>query len=281
MKRNFVLLFTCYALTSLAQDLSENKSQQSLQVSVSYDHDFFVNGYVQVRELEYEGEKLSLNSDFGMNGWNSATAAMSFTFKNFSSLSASYQYYFFSGSNLLNKDFWFNGTHVDGDSGISVNKTRLSKIEVAFEKPVNVLPHLQTSLIAGLVYHRLLFVIDGHTLPDSYRYELFEKFFSQALPYPEIGFQLKKNISPRSAFSAKAAGTYIPYFESFFHEGGDMHLHYYTATAELSYQYSLKALFISPSVNYTALKIYEWSLEDTNDFFINSFGLEVTAGYKF
>ena len=283
MKVRILLLFglTFLAIPAWTQVRQNDSLHSRFQVGLGYDQDFFIDGYAQVREFQYNGTHLSLPQDLGMKTWSNVSLEASYTFQNRSSLRASFAYFFFPGISKLDHDIWFNATNLIGQNGLSIYKTQLFESRICWIKPVRLIPKIQTSFIVGFLYDGLIFRINGDILPDSPRKEPKEDFISQALPYPEIGFLLNKPIRQRSSVSLEATGTYIPLFKSFFVEGGHMYLNYYSVSSDLGYKYSLKHFFINPSIQFRTFRTYENSEEDTNDFYIISAGIKLKIGVRF
>jgi hypothetical protein len=283
MKVRIKILFGIIFLMNPAwAQVPQNDSLLSrFQVSLGYDRDFFINGYVQVRENQFDGTHLSLHHDLGMKTWSNISLELSYTFRNRSSIRALFEYFFFYGNSILDNNIWFNATNLNGQNGVSIGKTQLFESRIFWIKPVRLIPDVQTSLILGLLYDGLYFRINGDTLSGSPRNEAHEDFISQALPFPEIGFLLRKLIRQRSSVSLEATGTYIPLFKSFFLEGGHMFLHYYSVSSDLGYKYSPKHFFINPSIQFRTFRTYENSGEDTNDFYIISVGIKLKIGFGF
>lgn len=278
MKLVLLSLFIGLSIITDAQNMGLNPLDQTWEVNATFNHDFFIGGYVRVRELKSDGDKLSLGNDLGMKDWNSASLEIARFFKNHSGVRASFEYFIFNGSSIINRDIWFNATHLKGSDGLSIYQTQQFRGQLCYERTIHLVPNLRTIYIVGLLYDGLIFRIRGTTLPDTQRNEPYEDFISQALPYPQLGLRIEKELTAKSSLAAEIKGTWIPLFKSFFIEGGHMFLHYYAMNINISYRYHIKTFYFQPGIHYRLLKTYENSGEDTNDFFVTSGGVDLTAG---
>ena len=257
---------------------SENKWRIGLIASEAVDF----SGYVLVREAQYSGDKLSFTKHLGMKNLLSTGIFISYLLNNKSSLfSFSFQRNFFRGHSVIPNDIFFNGTLIKGSDGISINRTEFTRLSFRFEKSFNNSHKFYPEIIAGLLFDRILFKIDGTILPNSPRFEPVEGFKRQALPYPFLGTRLNRKLSAKSMLSIEASGTYIPLFKSFFKEGGPVYLKYYSADADLNYQHAQGAFTFNIAYFWRELRIYEYSEEDTNDFFLSVSGIRFTIVYRF
>lgn len=281
MKFLILSLFIGLTIITDAQNMGLNPLDQTWEVNATFNHDFFIGGYVRVRELQSDGDKLSLGNDLGMKDWNSASLEIVRFFRNHSGVRASFEYFIFNGSSIINRDIWFNATHLKGSDGLSIYQTQQFRGQLCYERPFHLVPNLRTICIVGLLYDGLIFRIRGTTLPDTQRNESYEDFISQALPYPQLGLRIEKELTAKSSLTVEIKGTWIPLFKSFFIEGGHMFLHYYAMNINISYRYHIKTFYFQPGIHYRLLKTYENSGEDTNDFFISSGGVNLTAGISF
>ena len=276
-----IILQACFSTAaSFPSDsiASENKWRIGLIASEAVDF----SGYVLVREAQYSGDKLSLTKHLGMKNFLSTGIFISYLLNNKSSLlSFSFQRNFFRGHSVLPNDIFFNGTLIKGSDGISINRTEFTRLCFRFEKSFNNYHKFYPEIIAGLLFDRILFKIDGTILPNSPRFEPVEGFKRQALPYPFLGVRLNRKLSAKSMLSIEASGTYIPLFKSFFKEGGPVYLKYYSADAALNYQHAQGAFTFNIAYFWRELRIYEYSEEDTNDFFLSVSGIRFTIVYRF
>jgi hypothetical protein len=281
MKLQKIIILLASCLLPGLQIQAQDTIKSSWKAEVAFDHAFHTAGYVQVREFQYDGTRLSLGKDLGMKTWNSASVQLIRNFRNLSSLTVSCEYFFFHGSSVIDGNVWFNSTNLDGSAGLSINQTNLYRVQIYWNKPIRICRAISTSLDIGLIYDGMEFRINGTILPGSPRGEPREDFISQALPYPMAGFRIGKSLSKRTSLSLEATGTYIPLFKSFFIEGGNIYLRYYTVNAQLGYTLQLTHFYLTPAIHYRLLSMYENSQEDTNDFYITTFGVNLTLGWKF
>lgn len=281
MKLQLSLLFSGLMIITNAQKTGLNPDDQRWNVNATFNHDVFVGGYVKVRENRYDGDKLSLGSDLGMKNWNSFSMEIGHYFWNRSGIKASFEDFIFSGSSVINRDVWFNATHLKGSDGLSIYHTQQFRAQLLYERPFHFFPNVRTKWMVGLLYDGLIFRIRGTILQNSKRNEPYEDFISQALPYPQLGLGIEKDLSLKSSLKAEINGTWIPLFKSFFIEGGHMFLHYYALNMNISYRYYIKSFYLQPGIHWRLLKTYENSGEDTNDFFVSSGGIYFTGGVSF
>lgn len=274
------ILQSCFSTAaSLPSDSIASENKWHIRLIASEAIDF--SGFIQVREAQYIGDKLSLTKHLGMKNLLSAGVFVSYHLNDNSSLfSISFQRSFFKGHSVLPNDIFFNGTLIKGSDGLSINSTEFTHLRLCFEKSFNNYNKFYPEFIVGFLLDRLLFKIDGTILPNSPRIEPVEAFKRQALPYPFLGARLNRKFSEKSVVSIEASGTYIPLFKSFFKEGGPVYLKYYSADAALNYQHSQGAFTFNIAYFWRELRIYEYSEEDTNDFFLSVSGIRFSIIYR-
>jgi hypothetical protein len=251
------------------------------KIEAGFDYSICVGGYVQVREFDFEGTHLSLINDLGMSSMNTLSLQAAREFRNGSQLAFYFEYFFLYGTASPDKNIMFNATELHGPYGLTVNTSNLYRGEIFWDTPLRIFSSVTTTLGAGLIWDGLIFRIRGTVTAQSPHNEPKEDFISQSLPYPELGFGVKKTFSKRSSISLDARGTYIPLFKSFFMEGGNMWLNYATVNALLGYTWSDSHFYFTPAIHYRLIKTYENSNEDTNDFYMNTMGVKIVLGWRF
>ncbi len=250
-------------------------------IGLSFLTEFDLGGYTAVREFAFVGDKLDLKRDLGMDQWRSLSIAGEYHLKNNSSVSLSVEDFFFSGYAIVNKDIWFNGVHMSGYEGISPSRTELYRMKFTYEKKIHPERRIHPSICAGLVMDNLIFYVTGRILPITWSIEQSENFALHALPFPYLGAKVHDDLSATSFLEMEASGTYIPSFKSFFHEGGSVWLHYYTAQAGVSYGLRIKGSTFQLGCTYRCLKILQDSGEDTNDIFFSAIGARIGVKHDF
>ncbi len=133
--------------------------------------------------------------------------------------------------------------------------------------------------IGGLVYDYFTIYLDGEISPESERREVFEQFERQALPYPYLGIGGKLDLNEKSGLQTSVRGTYIPKFNSFFHEGGDVALQYNSLIWETDYYINWSKFQFEIGASYRSIYLLGDSAEDTNEFSLSSLGPYIKLEY--
>src|SRR5436190_7136523 len=137
MKKLLCLAILANSLHALSQDKIEVKERKSfLTTSLGYTYDFFVDGYVYIKEVNSIADSLSFNEDLNLSHWHNAAVDLKYTFKSDVSLSLSVERFFFTASNKEFKNIYYNDLVIDGSAGISIKDTRMYRGMLLFEFPV-------------------------------------------------------------------------------------------------------------------------------------------------
>jgi len=88
--------------------------------SLGYTYDFLVEGYVYVKEVNSMADSLSFNEDLNLSNWHNAAIELKYNFKNDAALSLSVERFFFTATNRVNKNLYYNDLVIDGSAGISI-----------------------------------------------------------------------------------------------------------------------------------------------------------------
>src|SRR5689334_4299667 len=120
---------------------------------ITLEQSFHIDGYLQVREGPYEGDKLSLADDLGLTSIHTVGVAIERKLTKCSSLSFSFQDIFFSTHPVFGKDIWYNGTHLKGNDGVSIGGSSYwYRMRLVYEKKFAISPSLKLSVAPGLIY---------------------------------------------------------------------------------------------------------------------------------
>jgi len=273
------LVVIFYSQKNYAQgnDLQSPKFAVGLQSWYSFTH----NGFVQVREDQYQGAHLSFQDDLKMKSWGNVSLYASDQIKKDIFLTFYLSWFYTSGKSTLPYAFYYNGTLIDGSRGLDISPTLYFRSRLDLSHRFQWPEVFEVRSKIGLIYDNMTFYVKGEVAPGSPRNEVYERFGSQALPFPYLGGEIDKRISVKSHLSLSVIGTHIPKFKSFFHEGGRVSIQYSMAETCLNYYYDLKNFQLGIGYKYSYLRHVEESVEDTNHFKISASGIAVSLAYKF
>lgn len=261
---------TCSLVISLFFGLTYSFGQANLAkvegyaIGVTYNHEFVLDGYVRVREWEFTGDKLSL-SKLGMNSFPAVQLQVSRNLKKHKSIAISYDRYFIRGQAVLDGDITYNGTTIDGRKGVDVSPTRYYRVSAMYAGRLLQLRDLQLRYKGALVLDHIVFYVDGVVTPTSPKNEVYEGFGRQAFPYPVVGVNGIYDVDKVNRIELELSGTYIPKFESFYTEGGNIHLQYSNGFMNVGYTRAISSFRLSVGVNWRYMKLFQESREDTNE----------------
>lgn len=276
---------TCSLIISLFLGLSYSFGQANVAyveeytIGVSYDHEFVLDGYVRVREWELTGDKLPL-SKLGMKSFPVVKLQVSRNLKKHKSIAISYDRYFMRGQALLDGDITYNGTIIDGRKGVDVSPTRYYRISATYAGRLLEFRKLQLSYKAALVLDHIVFYVDGVVTPTSPKNEVYEGFGRQAFPYPVVGIDGIYDVDKLNRIDFQLSGTYIPKFKSFYTEGGNIHLQYSNCFMNIGYTRAISSFRLSAGLNWRYMKLFQESLEDTNELETVTIGPYIRLGYS-
>jgi hypothetical protein len=127
----------------------------------------------------------------------------------------------------------------------------------------------------------ITFYLDGEVDPASTKDEVLEGFGRQAFPYPVIGLKGAIGLNSKSSIHWETSGTYVPKFESFYTEGGNVYLQYSNVQADVSYSRAISNFNVSIGTKLRYMHLFQESLEDTNVITTLTMGPYVGAVYHF
>ncbi|WP_242927048.1 hypothetical protein [Pontibacter vulgaris] len=257
-----------------------------LQLGVTYGYWGQVGGYTKVREYEYEGDKLQLRRDLGVDNLQKIGLEIEYKLPGQrNALRFKFDNHTTSGNATLKKDVWYNGTLLQGGTQASINKNKYTRAAAFYEHTVGTgKSPIDVTLLGGLVLDYVKFHIDAPVSgdqPQNVRIEPYESFYRQAVPFPNIGARVKYTINPRLSLQAETFGTYIPKFKSWYTEGGNMYLKQEGLDAELGLYYQFHKLQLKGAYNFRHLYIFQESGEDTNELLLNVGGISAGLYYRF
>ena len=264
--------------SSTGQDTDAGKSDYS--ISVQYNHELVLDGYVQVREWELLGDRMELRA-LGMITYPALQFQLEKRFRKGTSLAIAYDRFFMRGKSVFERDITYNGTIINGRNGIDVSPTRYFRITASFSGPLVDHMHFDLKYNAALVLDHITFYLDGEVVPSSPSTEVFEGFGRQAFPYPVVGLQGDAELNDKSIIGFEVSGTYIPEFKSFYTESGNVHLAYRNFLTDLSYSRSIFDFDVAVGAKFRYLYLFQESREDTNIISTLTFGPYIEVSYQF
>jgi hypothetical protein len=278
--KNCILIFLALAAVKIssAQSIVEKELRYSL--TAQFTQEVVLDGYVRVREWELVGDKMRLR-DLGMDTYSAVQIRVEKKLRKERRLEIIYDQYFMLGSATFNRDITYNGTIIDGRTGIDVSPTRYYRVSLVYDGPLITKRNFQFSGLGGLVFDHIVFYLDGKVTASSPKSEVYEGFGRQAFPYPFIGLSAVYNTSGRGSIFIETSGTYIPEFKSFYTEGGNIHLQYSNFLADVKYAYKLTKFGFCVGGKFRHMRLFQESREDTNDLTSLTAGPYVELTYGF
>jgi hypothetical protein len=270
----FLMFASLHGYSQDEQSAPERKGYWT--ASLGYTYDFLVDGYVYVKEVNSIADSLSFNEELNLSHWHNAALELKYTFKNDASLGLSVERFFFTATNRVNENLYYNNLVIDGSAGISIKNTRMYRGSLIFEKPVTRRGScVKASIQAGLMYDYIHFEINGQIINEGDSLNFKEDFNDQVIPAPVLGAKVEwfPGSGDRSVIFLEGKGTYVSqWLEIFKYE--------HTAfTAEAGYRYNAKCFFLSPKLVFRHLHSRE---DESNHVFdITTLGASLEMGFKF
>lgn len=233
------------------------------RIGAEYTQEFVLDGYVRVREWELQGDKLKLK-DLGMTSYPVAKLYGEIWLKKNRSISLAYEHYFMTGTASFNRDIVYNGTIIDGRRGVDVSPTNYNRITFSYMGNLIDMPRFEMRYMVGVVVDHVKFYVDGEVVPTSPKSEVYEGFGRQAFPYPIVGLKAAHSLASFGKINLAVSGTYIPEFESFYTESGNVNLQYSNFQADLSYSRSINRFEVTGGARFRHMHLFQESREDTN-----------------
>jgi hypothetical protein len=262
----------------IAQDSVMHR--RHLYATMQYTQEFVMSGHVHVREWELAGDKMPLRH-LGMTSYTALQIRGEIAFSNNSVVKVIYDHYFMRGSAIFDRDIVYNGTIIDGRSGIDVSPTRYYRITGIYTRMFADRMDLKLRYVTGLVFDHIVFYLDGRVSPSSPKDEVYEKFGRQAFAYPLLGLGGQYKLGHRGILSFEASGTYIPKFKSFYTEGGHVYLQYSNFLADAKYTVDVHKVRIGVGGKLRHMKLFQESREDTNELSMLVAGPYIELRYRF
>lgn len=249
-------------------------------VGVQYTQEFVLDGFVQVREWEFAGDKMLLR-ELGMRSYPALQVHLNRHLKRDRNLTFTYDHYFMRGDAKFDRDIFYNGTLIKGEKGIDVSPTRYYRITLMYSAPLFSRQPFHLRYEGGVVFDHIVFYLDGEVSPLSPKNEVYEGFGRQAFPYPVLGLQGAYCPTDNSAFDVSLSGTYIPEFKSFYTEGGNVYLKYSNLQVQVSYRRPIRHVELKGGVKVRHMNLFQESKEDTNEIQTLTAGPFVEVSYHF
>jgi hypothetical protein len=258
----------------------ENSDGSPLSIGAQYTHEFVLDGFVQVREWQLPGDKMKLK-DLGMKSYPALQLKIERSLKKNRRISLAYDHFFIRGRSTFEGNIIYNGTIINGRKGIDVSPTRYFRISAVYSAPLLKREKVSLLYTVGLVLDHITFYLDGEVDPSSTKDEVLEGFGRQAFPYPVIGLKGIAGLSSKGSLQWETSGTYVPKFESFYTEGGNVYLRYSNFQADVSYSRAISNFDVSIGTKLRYMHLFQESMEDTNRITTVTIGPYVGALYHF
>jgi hypothetical protein len=226
------------------------------------------NGFVQVGENQYPGDKLSLHGDLGIDLIEVLELDVGYRLTPRDRFRVALQLLFLDGSTTLSNDVFFNGTELMGGTHLDTrtNFPDFFRATALYERTLLPLGDRGTlSGRVGFTYVFLNFTLDGTITPDSPGHETKEDFQTQELPVPLLGLRLDYPWTERINLFGSLDGGYLPWVNSLRSEGGTVDLTQSNADLVLGVAYAWGPwLSVEGGLQYTYFVQHEKSREDNN-----------------
>jgi hypothetical protein len=261
--KKIIVLIAAAILGSGTAYSQELRKSSSFTFGAQYTHEFVLDGYVRVREWELEGDKMSLK-DLGMTSYPAVQLNVAKHLRQGRSFSLVYDHYFMNGRSTFDRNIIYNGTIINGRKGIDVSPTRYFRISAIYTAPLLCRPNFDLQYTAALVFDHITFYLDGEVDPSSKKDEVLEGFGRQAFPYPVVGLKGTVGLDAKQNVRWEISGTYIPEFESFYTEGGNVHLQYSNFQLGIDYSRAISDFEVAVGTKLRYMHLFQESKEDTN-----------------
>ena len=275
-----IVLFIAVTIVTKGAFSQEPMDGGSFSIGAQYTHEFVLDGFVRVREWELPGDKMKLR-ELGMKSYPALQLRVERRLKNKGNISLVYDHFFMNGKSTFDRNIIYNGTIINGRNGIDVSPTLYFRISAIYSAPLVKGQNFSLRYTAGLVFDYINFYLDGEVDSSSKKDEVFEGFGRQAFPYPVIGLKATVCLSAKGSMQWEASGTYVPKFESFYTEGGNVYLQYSNFEAGVSYLRDISNFDISVGAKLRYMHLFQESREDTNIITTLTMGPFIGAVYHF
>ena len=102
-----------------------------------------------------------------------------------------------------------------------------------------------------------------------------------AFPNPVVGLKGVIGLRPKGSVHWETSGTYVPKFESFYTEGGNVYLKYTNFQGDVSYSRTISNFHFSMGTKLRYMHLFQESMEDTNLITTLTMGPYVGVVYNF
>jgi hypothetical protein len=249
-------------------------------IGAQYTHEFVLDGFIRVREWELEGDKMKLR-ELGMKSYPALQLKVERSLKKNRSISLVYDHFFMRGRSTFDRNIIYNGTIINGRNGIDVSPTLYFRISAIYSAPLVKQQNFSLLFTAGLVFDYIIFYLDGEVDASSTKDEVLEGFGRQAFPYPVIGLKGTTGLGSKGSIQWETSGTYVPKFESFYTEGGNVYLQYSNFQADIGYSRAISNFDVSVGTKLRYMHLFQESMEDTNIITTLTMGPYIEAVYHF
>ena len=244
--------------------------------SLAYTYDFYVKGFVYVKEIHSSADSISFKEDLKVSRWHNLALNIKRTFRNDASLSLSMERFLFTGVHRQPKNLHYNQLVINGNAGISIKDSKIFRALALYEAPLTKRgPALRAYYAAGLLYDYIHFKINGQIVNEGDSLNFKEDFNDQIIPAPVLGAKLEWAIgsADRSLITLQGMGTYVSDWLKIYH-------YEYTAwNVSLGYRYNTRCFFVSPKI--IGRHLHSREDERHHVFDISTVGANLELGFKF
>jgi len=275
MKKTIMFLILGLSMEAFAQE-----KKGSWAVSLGYAFEPLIDGYVYVQEIGSIADSLSFNEDLNVSRWHNLAVKVRKSFRSNSSISLSFEKFFYASTNTLNRNIYYNELVINGRAGISVNESYIYRGLLLFEDPVTKWESkIRLSYMAGLLYDNIIFHISGQVINNGDSVNFHENFNDQVIPSLVLGGKAEWRISrsTHSRITLESFGSYIP--SRLMNRLTGARFEYTAINAALGYIYDNGKYFFSPKI--TARHMHSRNDEERHIFRTTNGGISLEIGYRF
>jgi hypothetical protein len=239
-------------------------------------------GYVQVRENEIQGTRLSLRRDLGIETSESLGLEVVRHLRPGSDLRLSVDALLLYGSTTLPDDVFFNGATLQGDTRL-VTRPFFLRVNALYERTLAQFAG-GGSLAAGVGFSYVLleFRLQGALAATTRDAETSEDFLTQELPVPLLTLRIELPIGRALSLTSVVTGGWLPSVNSLRSEGGVVRTSQGHADASIGMRRRLGARFrLDATIHGSYFTQHEVSREDDNDIRLRSVGVGLALGASF
>lgn len=282
-----LILYMCFSFAFVYSNirgagiLPDSTTSAPYTVEISIWKPLAFGGFTQVREWDNVGPKYHLNEDLGMNNLEGVDFILKIPVAEKHELNFIIGRYFFTGSQLLTQNGYYNGTELKENNVASIDASRYIRIMLLDYLTLSKSEKDLLRLEFGISIDAIRFLVDAPYTENTPRKETFEQFDKQLVPVPIAGINWKKNLDDETKFNLDVRGGAWPGIDTWYKESGTIKIWQYNLEAEAGISKRFGSIESELNFNFRMISLKGESLEDTNEILIHGFGPELKILYHF